>query len=196
MTHLYFLCFTKIVASFGQLLTGLAAIFLAYWAWRKYFRERENETKLSIQIEIKTFANASNKQVYISVVLTNKGNVEIRSLNRFKQKDSICYKDNVEIIKYPVSLQVKKVKTTQSASNWFDPNHYEPIDGLEEINLLSDLETPEKPNDPSFYLEPKDDYNLGCWLKLEEGFYEAKLIFIGEKLPDEFWTKRFPFEIT
>jgi len=51
--------------------------------------------------------------------------------------------------------------------------------------------------DPGFYMEPNESYHLGCWLNLDKGLYEAKVIVVGEKknLPDDFWHRRLPFEV-
>ena len=104
-----------------------------------------------------------------------------------------AYRDEIETIKYSIELQIKKVKLNHVIYNWFDSQHYETF--IEPINLLTDLEPPAKFGDPVFYLEPKDSQHLGCFLALFNGLYEAKVIFIGERKEEDFWTCRKPFII-
>jgi hypothetical protein len=185
--------FNLFISSFGTLLTGIGACGVAYWAINKYYRDREHETKLSIELTKYNY-EIDNSKFYLDILLKNGGNVPIRTYNRFQKGAEVDASNGMnwdEEIKYSIELQIKKVKQTQVALfDWKDSSQYVTIQ--EHINLLTDIESPEP---PSFYLEPKDTYHLGCWLQLDKGLYEAKVIFIGEKRRDEFWHRRFPFEV-
>lgn len=185
--------FNSLISSFGTFLTGIGAIALAFWAINKYFREREHETKLSIELTKYNF-EIDDSKVYLDILLKNGGNVEIHTYNRYQNGMEVDASNGMnwdEVIKYSIELQIKRVKQTQVALfDWKDSNQYDTIQ--EHINLLTDIDSPEP---PSFYLEPKDTYHLGCWLQLDKGLYEAKVIVIGERRKDEFWHRRFPFEV-
>jgi len=192
--------YAPVITAIGALFTAIGAIGLAWWAIRKYFKERGNETKLSIDFKHTPYEINNFTSIYLDVQLKNEGLVDIRTFKRFiKGKDGKpkevdhTWKDENETVKYAIELQVKKVKQTQTALfNWFDPNQYESV--LNPINLLTDIDISDL-KDPGFYMEPNETYHMGCWLKLDRGLYEAKVIVVGKKLPDEFWTMRFPFEV-
>ena len=183
----------------GSLLTGLAAIILAYWAVNRYFKERKSEPNLSIELKNTDYVIDNNSKVYLDISLENKGIVVFRAFNRFKKIKGIIqeldysWKDSKETVKYAIELQIKKSKQGQLVFDWFDPNHYDIV--VEHINLLTDLETADLYNHYAFFMEPNEKYHFCCWLQLDKGLYEAKVIVIGQKYPDEFWHRRFPFEI-
>jgi hypothetical protein len=189
-------------SAIGALLTGVGASGLALWALLKYKRERENKTKLSIVLSNYNYFINNLNQIYLDVLLKNEGIVEFRTFKRFHKakkgnpsESEYTWKDSIETVKYSIELQIKKVKQCQVAFDWFDPNQYDTV--IDHINLLKDVEIPDDPKDPPFYIEPRESYHLGCWVQLDKGLYEAKVIVVGEQknLPDDFWTCRFPFEV-
>jgi hypothetical protein len=178
-------------------LTGIGAIVLAIWAVNRYFRERNGETNLSIELTKTDYVINNYNKVYLDVSLENRGKVAIRTFERFtKGKEAkFTYIDKIETIKYSIELQVKRVKQSQTVLYyWFDPNQYAAV--TDPINLLTDLEVLGDPKNTPFFIEPNETYHLGCWLQLDKGLYEAKVIVVGrKKKPDEFWHRRFPFEV-
>jgi hypothetical protein len=193
---------SSMISAFGTLLTGVGAIIIAFWALKKYFRERENETKLFIDLSLTNYNTNNTNQVFLDVYLVNEGMVALHTSKRFEKgpdqkiiEKSFTLEDSVEKIKYSVELQVKRVLKNSVVYDWFDPKQYETV--VEHLNLLKDIEVPDDPNHPSFFLEPKEKYHFGCWLTLEKGLYEAKVIVIGDEktLPNDFWHRRFPFEV-
>lgn len=197
--HLSPNCATYITA-YSSLLTGIAAALLAYWAIKTYFSSREHETKLSIDFDQKDFILNGTDRVYLDIILKNEGMVAIHTKKRFiKGSDGkaktidFTSEDEIETILYSVELQIKKIKNSNLTYDWYDKNQYDPIH--EHINLLKDLEIPSDYKHPAFFIEPKETYHFGCWLQLDKGLYEAKVIVIGVKQPDDFWHRKFPFEV-
>jgi hypothetical protein len=190
------------ISAFGTLLTGISAAVLAYWAIKKYFSARENETKLLIKISNTNYHINNSFQVYIDIFLRNEGIVAFDTCKRFIKNEygepeevEYVWEDMIEKIKYSVELQVKKVKQVPVSYDWSDTNQYETVQA--HINLLTDYETPDNTEDPDFFMEPGEIYHLGCWLQLEKGLYEAKVIVVGtesKKRPD-YWVRRSPFEV-
>lgn len=190
------------ISSIGTLLTGIAAVILAYWAINKYFKERSDKTKLSIEISNTNYLINGLHQVYIDVLLKNEGIVAVHTFKRFRKNDKgesgeveYTWKDSIETIKYSVELQLKKVKQNKISYNWFSSDQYEPI--FEHINLITDYENPDETNSNPFFIDPGETYHFGSWFQLERGLYEAKVIVVGDEneLPDDFWMRRFPIEI-
>jgi hypothetical protein len=190
--------FNNVAVGAAAILTTGSAIFTAWWAYNKYGKERENATKLKIELTVKEYEIASEKRLYLDALLINKGKVKIETLSRFlngKLKEFVHDdpKDKNEKIRYPLELQIKKLKGDTLWYDWFDKNQYDAIIGFEEINLLKDLEVLDDPTHPGFFIEPGESYHFGCWVSLTKGFYEAKVIYLGSDQPDEFWHGRFPF---
>lgn len=193
---------SELLSAIGSLLTGVGAILLSIWAIRQYFKTREGETRLSIKLK-KTCYNINNSfKVYFDISLENMGTVAIHTRKRFygnSDKTDVIeytYKDSIETVRYSVELQVKRVKQSKTALYyWFDTNQYEMV--TDPINLLTDLEDPDDPKLPPFFIESKETYHLCCWLQLDKGLYEAKVIVVGseDKLPVDFWHRRFSFEV-
>jgi len=197
---LLFCHFFTMLSAIGTFLTGIGALMLAIWAMEKYSTERKNQTKLVIDYKIIQDYHNNPKSLYLDIILKNKGAVDLHTKKRFKQDENgksielpYVYKDSIETIKYSIELQIKKVKDSQVISDWFASEQYEAV--VEHINLLKDLEVPEDALHPAFFMEPKEPYHLGVWLNLDKGLYEAKVIVVGAKEPDDFWHRRIPFEV-
>jgi c-di-AMP phosphodiesterase-like protein len=192
----------QMLSAIGTLLTGSGAIILAIWAINKYFKERDNEAKLNIELSNTNYSVNDSHYVYLDVLLKNEGKVSVYTYKRFNKDNKgdpeeaeYTWKDSTEMIKYSIELQIKKVRQSKFSYNWFDSNQYDPI--IDHINLLTDHEDPDDMDHHSFFLDQGEIYHLGCWVQLAKGLYEARVIVIGDKnkLPDDFWARRFPFEV-
>lgn len=192
-----------VLSAIGTLFTGLGAILLAFWAIKKYFSERDNEARLSIEFSSTNYSINNSYYVYLDILLKNEGIVPLYTFKRFYKNNKgkiaakeYTWKDSIETITFSAELQVKRIKQGQIVSfDWFDKNQYETI--IDHLNLLKDLEDTDDPKHYSFFLDSKESYHLGCYVQLNKGLYEAKVIVVGDekKLPDDFWHRRFPFEV-
>jgi hypothetical protein len=187
-----------IITAIGSLLTAVVAGFLALWARQTVLKKRDFNTRLFIEEMKHTIYKVGDVfQVYIEVKIKNIGLVPVRTCVRFESVDGksqpkkFVYKDKLEEVWYSVELQIKRLKESKITFDWYDKTQYDSI--ADHINLLSDLEDPDDPKKPSFYLEPNDEYFLGCWVQLDKGLYEAKVIWVGENSDDDFWHRRYPF---
>ncbi len=198
----FFSRIAPIGSAIGAILTGFGAFGLAIWVLLKYRRERGRKTKLTIDLLNSNYLINNVNQIYLDVIFKNEGIVELRTFKRFRKDKNgksteveYTWKDSIETVKYSIELQIKKVKQSKVAFDWFDTNQYDTV--IEHVNLLKDIEIPDDLKDPAFYIEPSESYHLGCWVQLESGLYEAKVIVVGDKknLPDDFWHRRFPFEV-
>jgi hypothetical protein len=187
------------------LITALTILVTAILTLRKYGLQRENQTKLNIEIITYNYVFEGQDYVYLDTILNNVGKVKLGAKYRFDNKGHFAYNDENDpyekTLQYSLELQVKRVNKNLYSSYWFEmEKQYSKIDNLNSINLLDDFEVP---NDPKaiFYIEPDESAHFGCWLQLENGLYEAKVIFIGNKKldgkkpSDEYWRRRISFQV-
>ncbi len=79
------LAYSPMISAIGTLLTGSGAIILAVWAIKKYFKGRENETKLLIEIE--------NKFDYVEKYELYTGYKDEKNLYLYKKSGYIIFKE-------------------------------------------------------------------------------------------------------
>lgn len=65
----------------------------------------------------------------------------------------------------------------------------EPVEGLKEVNLLSNYEDPQHNNQVDFWMEPGETYYLGTPLVLPAGMYLAKVTVVGSDDDGDYWTR-------
>jgi hypothetical protein len=135
--------------------------------------------------------------VFIGVALHNVGKTRIQAKTK-RDSSGNAYSDKAEKLKHACTLQVKSVLVvgkTGASLDWFDSDSLKFVLGLEELNLLSEYEVPERSNAIEFWMEPGEAYNLGKPVVLGAGIYLAKVTFIGSRNDEDFWTRIVQFSV-
>ena len=176
----------------------LAALAGGAWALLRFKRERSDESALDMAVAVRADkASTANvgAAVFFEVKLKNVGKTKIQA--KATTTGVTAYSDAVETITHSGTLQVRSIAVSAAMTNvdWYDGKAVQPIPGLDQINLLSEYEIPEKDNLLDFWMEPGESYALGKTITLTPGLYLAKVTFIGARGDGDFWTRLVQFSV-
>lgn len=187
--------------------TVLATVVGGAWAFTKFAHERSAETALEMKLDYETAPTTAGLQlVWIKTRLKNVGKVGITAKPRpdlladgktapeSHQGALYTYADGEELLGETCCLEIKKLKEKAVAQpaliDWFDDAAFDlPLTNDDEIEVLADYEDPQKGNDVDFWMEPGETYDLSTLVALSPGNYLAKVTFLGNRGPTEFWTR-------
>jgi hypothetical protein len=168
----------------------LAALAGGLWALLRFKRERSDESALDMDVTVRAdrTATAGVSAVLLEAKLKNVGKTKIQA--NPTTKGSVAYTDAAEKIVYSGSLLIRSVPALAACVyvDWYDKKGVLAIPGLDEINLLSEYELPDRSDLLDFWMEPGEAYTLGRTILLPPGLYLAKVTFIGARDGD-FWTR-------
>ena len=130
--------------------------------------------------------------VSVEVVLKNNGKGKIQAWSGGDGK--LAYKDALEELKRPCSLQLKRISSTVEQDNqylnWYNSASLVSVPDIpSEINLLDDYVMTDDHNRVEFWLESGDTVHLPATLILNPGNYLGKISFYGRKPKKDFWTR-------
>lgn len=176
-----------------NVVVAAAAIIGGAWAYQSFRRERKNQAALSVDSSVTTEPVGGRHLAAFRVTLTNAGRIKIKA-----RRHSSKYSDGVEALAHDCCLQLRRLEgpsATPRTVDWFDSAVARPVAGIEDINLLSDYENPEKGNAIEFWMEPGESYGLSAYCVLDSGQYLAKATFIADGDKGNFWTRLMQFSV-
>jgi hypothetical protein len=180
-----------IVEILQSIILSLAAIIGGLWALKLYWSQRTSEAAIEIECATASVPSGTEYLVFFDVSLTNKGHTVFRAKPNGAEP---AYHDQIETLKHSVSLQIRQIRPPKTPEelrelSWFDEKHVVKIDGVPEINLLTEYEDPKHGNKIDFWMEPGEVYHLGIPVLLPTGVYLGKITVIGTGGDDNFWSR-------
>jgi len=176
----------------------IAVMIGGYWAYYRFWLQRENEPAIGIELDYECVPNANQSLLtYFDVTLTNKGKVKAEAKRKPDKEGDFPYSDEGEDLKYSCSLLLRAIPQNIPKGEpirWFDAEvdkKRSPLPGDIEANLIYDYE---RDGEPYFWMEPAESYHVGVGFVLPHGIYLAMVTFIG-KNDDEFWRRTFIIQI-
>ncbi len=186
-----------IVDIIAAVIVSVAAVIGGLWALRRYLIERTDEEAVDIEINSNCKAYGSDYLVVLDVILTNKGHTKVQA--KYERNEGWAYDDGVEKLRHSGSLQIKAIRAWASRNDrhldWFKSSLLEPVDGLPEVNLLTEYEDPLQNNRIDFWMEPDETYHLGIPVVLSAGLYLGKVTFVASGHDDNFWSRVFCIQV-
>ena len=186
-----------IVDIIAAVIVSVAAVIGGLWALHRYLIERTDEEAVDIEINSNCTVYGSDYLVLVDVILTNKGHTKVQA--KYERNEGWAYDDGVEKLRHCGSLQIKAIRAWKSRNDrhldWFKSPLLEPVDGLPEVNLLTEYEDPLQNNRIDFWMEPDETYHLGIPLVLSAGLYLAKVTFVASGGDDNFWSRIFCIQV-
>lgn len=176
-----------------NLATILAIVIGGGWAYFRFSLNRDHASNLYLGLTYETHHCSNHLPiVFITVRLENRGRRKIDSKIRFGKGSNreFAYKDKIETHLYSCGLQIRKLPeaTTPGVVNWNSLKDKNRI--IDEVNVLDEFEgITDRAID--FHLEPNETCDITVPLALPKGHYLAKLHFVGEGGPMEYWSKVF-----
>jgi hypothetical protein len=190
-------CWKERVGVVHDIVVTLAALAGGSWALLRFKRERSDESALDLEVSVKSekTSTANTFAVFVEAKLKNVGKTKIQA--KPTTKGSVAYGDADEKIAYSGSLLVRSVSVPAAIGylNWYDKTMVKPIPDLDEIDMLSEYEIPDKDSLLEFWMEPGETYTLGKTIMLTPGLYLAKVTFIGARNDGDFWTRLVQFSV-
>ena len=174
---------------------SLLCLSLAWAAWTKWVsRSFESGLLIDVSVSTKQLTQQGTHLVHLTTTLTNCGHRKLEAPELLTRE--ILENSGAGWIDYVGDLQIRRINPAlpvgsyaefwdNAATSAVTPEHISILDEYERVRLIDGR----RMSTINFFMEPGEACKLSTTLVLDGGEYLAKVVVLGDRQPEEFWSQ-------